>query len=194
MPGEVSASVGKPEDAPPSGEAAAAPAKENMASAAPPSAVAPSSPSAATEGTASGGRALRSFAAAKGAVLLPVSGRILHRFGEAGTGGIVAKGIEIETRPGAAVVAPYDGRVEFAGPFRGYDQILIIEHGDGYHSLLIGLGRIDAVAGQELTTGEPVGVTKSGGGPTGLYLEFRYHGQPIDPRPWLAVQTGKASG
>jgi septal ring factor EnvC (AmiA/AmiB activator) len=92
------------------------------------------------------------------------------------------------------VVAPWDGRVEFAGPFRGYGQILIIEHGDGYHSLLAGLERIDVAVGQALVAGEPVGVVKSGEGKPSLYLELRRHGQPIDPLPWLSLRDEKVTG
>jgi septal ring factor EnvC (AmiA/AmiB activator) len=97
-------------------------------------------------------------------------------------------------RPGGQVIAPFDGRIEFAGPFRGYGQILIIEHGDGYHSLLAGLDRIDGEVGQWLVAGEPVGVMPSDGpGPT-LYLELRRHEQPINPLPWLATRDDKVSG
>jgi septal ring factor EnvC (AmiA/AmiB activator) len=107
--------------------------------------------------------------------------------------GISSKGITIETRSGAQVVAPFDGRIEFAGPFRGYGQILIIEHADGYHSLLAGLGRIDGTVGQSLVAGEPVGAMGSSDRPS-LYLELRRHGQPINPLPWLATRDEKVSG
>src|SRR3546814_18899818 len=67
------------------------------------------------------------------------------------------RGIRIETRSGAQVVAPADGKVMFAGPFRGYGQLLIIAHGGGYHSLLAGFGRIARSVGQWVLDGEPVG-------------------------------------
>jgi len=102
--------------------------------------------------------------------------------------------LTIEARPGGQVVAPYDGRVEFAGPFRGYGQILIIEHGDGYHSLLAGLDRIDGAVGQRLAAGEPVGSMPPDGHGAALYLELRRHGQPINPLPWLATRDDKVSG
>ena len=92
------------------------------------------------------------------------------------------------TRPAARVVAPYDGQVVYAGQFRGYGQILIIEHGGRYHTLLAGLARIEAVVGQWFLAGEPVGVM---GSPEDrnpeLYLELRRIGQPINPLPWLAT-------
>ena len=70
----------------------------------------------------------------------------------------------------------------FAGPFRGYGQILIIGHGDGYHSLLAGLDRIDSSVGQWLVAGEPVGTMPDGAGKPRLYLELRHDNQPINPR------------
>ena len=105
-------------------------------------------------------------------------------------GGVRSKGITITSRPGAAVVAPYDGVVAFAGPFRGYGQLLIIEHSEGYHTLLAGLGRIDAAVGQHILAGEPVGVMENDGAPS-LYVELRRDGQPINPLPWLADRAGK---
>jgi len=140
-------------------------------------------------------KSLRSFAAARGAMVFPASGRVSRRYGEAEGVGMSSKGLTIQTRPGAQVVAPFDGRVEFAGPFRGYGQILIIEHGDGYHSLLAGLDRIDGTVGQWLVAGEPVGIMKSGGeSKPALYIELRHHGQPIDPGPWLAPREDKGTG
>jgi septal ring factor EnvC (AmiA/AmiB activator) len=127
-------------------------------------------------------------------LLAPVAGRLARRWGEPDELGISAKGLSFATQPGAQVVAPFDGRVEFAGPFRGYGQILIIEHGDGYHSLLAGLERIDGTVGQWLVTGEPVGVMKAGDAKPSLYLELRRNGQPINPLPWLAPRDEKVSG
>ncbi|MEE8545783.1 MAG: peptidoglycan DD-metalloendopeptidase family protein, partial [Alphaproteobacteria bacterium] len=79
------------------------------------------------------------FSATRGTLALPARGRIIRRFGERGEYDLPAKGITIATRPWAQVIAPYDGRVAFAGPFRGYGQLLIIEHGEGYHTLVAGL-------------------------------------------------------
>ena len=125
---------------------------------------------------------------------LPASGRVVHRFGAA-AGGAKAEGITIKTRPAAHVVAPRRGTVVFAGPFRGYGQLLIIEHDEGYHVLLAGLGRIDAVVGDEVLAGEPVGaMTASSNGTPNLYLELRRSGRPINPLPWLAASKTKVSG
>ena len=137
----------------------------------------------------------RPFGEARGLVTMPVAGRLTRRFGEPDEQSQPAKGQVYEARPGAAVVAPYDGRILFVGPFRGYGLILIIEHGEGYHSLLSGLGRIDGGVGQWVLAGEPVGAMgpATEGNPR-LYLELRRQGHPINPQPWLAAGTGKVSG
>jgi murein hydrolase activator len=134
------------------------------------------------------------FAKAKGVLPYPAPGRVTERFGDKIAGG-TAKGVTIEARAGAPVVAPFDGQIIFAGPFRTYGLLLIIAHGDGYHSLLAGLSRIDGEVGQWVLAGEPVGalpetrVAASGGpgaaGGASLYLEFRKNGAPFNPLPWL---------
>ncbi len=131
----------------------------------------------------------------KGPVTLPVSGKIIGQYGESLNFGNTARGVRLETRASAQVVAPFDGKIVFAGPFRNYGQILIIEHRGGYHTLLAGLGRIDSLAGQWVLAGEPVGAmgTRKKGQPT-LYLELRRNGQPINPLPWLAAGKQKVRG
>ena len=128
-----------------------------------------------------------------GKYAVPVAGEIVKRFGDS-DGFQDAKGLTIRTRPGAQVVAPFDGQIMFAGPFKGYGQILIIDHGGGYHSLLAGIDQIEASVGQRVVAGEPVGVMKSGEPNPSLYLELRRQGQPINPLPWLVARDGKVSG
>lgn len=132
---------------------------------------------------------------AKGQLARPVVGRVAIAFGAQEEAG-AAKGVRFETAGNAQVVAPFGGEVVFAGPFRGYGPLLIIDHGEGYHSLLAGLGRIDAVVGQQLLAGEPVGVMSGRGkGPIRLYMELRRGGRPVDPVPWLAAPpNSKVSG
>lgn len=139
-------------------------------------------------------RTVRPFDQAHGAMVYPVSGTLALRYGELDEFGVSSKGLTLIARAGAVVVAPYDGQVEFAGPFKGYGQILIIQHGDGYHSLLAGLDRIDGAVGDWLVAGEPVGAMGSGEPNPRLYLELRHNGQPINPLPWLATRDEKVSG
>ncbi|MCH8684550.1 murein hydrolase activator EnvC family protein [Pedomonas mirosovicensis] len=126
---------------------------------------------------------------------MPVEGRVTQRFGAATHGGGSSKGILIKTRREAQVIAPYAGRVVFAGPFRGYGQLLIIAHGDGYHSLLAGMARIDEKVGATVQAGSPVGVmgATEQGNPE-LYLELRQRGTPVDPLPWLSGKSGHTAG
>jgi septal ring factor EnvC (AmiA/AmiB activator) len=135
---------------------------------------------------------------AKNPIFAPARGRILTHFGDPTDTGGASKGLVLETRPGAQIVAPFDGRIAFEGPFRSYGQILIIEHGGGYHTVLAGLDRVDAVVGQWLLAGEPVGSMAPVGAPQGsgdvspagrpkLYLELRRNGQPVDPVPWFST-------
>jgi septal ring factor EnvC (AmiA/AmiB activator) len=134
------------------------------------------------------------FSQEKGRIRFPARGTIVHKFGERGDGP-KSRGIVISTRAEAQVVAPYDGRVAFAGPFRGYGQLLIISQGEGYHVLLAGLSRIDCVVGQWLLAGEPVGVMgPAENGDPQLYIELRHDGEPINPLPWLAARDEKVSG
>lgn len=130
-----------------------------------------------------------------GPVTLPVAGQIVGRYGESLDFGNTSRGVRLEARPLGQVVAPFDGEVVFAGPFRNYGQILIIEHRGGYHTLLAGLGRIDTNAGQWVLAGEPIGAMgpRNNSQPT-LYLELRRNGQPINPLPWLAAGNQKVRG
>lgn len=133
-----------------------------------------------------------SFAKARGALPFPATGRVVQRFGDKTPSGS-AKGITLEVSGGAPVLAPFDGQIIFAGPFRSYGLLLIIAHGGGYHSLLAGMSRIAGAVGQWVLTGEPVGVmpetrVASGEGAAvraPLYLEFRKNGAPFNPLLWL---------
>jgi septal ring factor EnvC (AmiA/AmiB activator) len=141
------------------------------------------------------------FASLHGQVPIPVNGVKLKGYGAPdGTGG-VEKGISIATRAGAQVTAPADGWVVYAGPFRSYGQLLILNAGNGYHILLAGMDRISVDLGQFVLTGEPVAVMGNGSHiaailATGssqpvLYVEFRKDGIPVDPGPWWAAGEGE---
>lgn len=145
------------------------------------------------------------FAEAKGKLPLPVVGSILRNFGAASDAGGTDKGLSIATRAHAQVSSPCRGRVVFAGTFRNYGQLLILNAGGGYHILLAGMERITVDLGQSVAMGEPVAVM--GGGPRMtavpalgfsepiLYVEFRKNGNSIDPAPWwAATKEEKARG
>jgi septal ring factor EnvC (AmiA/AmiB activator) len=125
------------------------------------------------------------FANAKGTLSQPVRGTLITDYGEMISNGVTSKGIVYKTRPNAQVIAPYDGTVIFSGPFKGYGNLIIVEHGDGYLSLLAGLGNIDCELGQMLLTGEPIGTMPETAGAK-LYVEIRKDRQPINPAPWIA--------
>ncbi len=133
--------------------------------------------------------------AARGKFSIPARGHFVSKFNETTALGLTTKGIVIETRATAQIVAPYDGRVAFAGRFREYGLLLIIDHGEGYHTLLAGVGRIDVLLDQRVLAGEPVGVMESfAEAKPRLYVELRRDGHPINPLPWLAAETIKVSG
>lgn len=114
---------------------------------------------------------------------LPVTGRTLAGFGEIGEGGVRNTGISLSPRDGAQVIAPAEGRVAFAGPYRGYDRIVIIEHEGGWTSLVTGLARSDVAVGDDLVAGSPLGVA-GGEGPI-VTLELRRNGSPVNPLEYI---------
>jgi murein hydrolase activator len=142
------------------------------------------------------------FAAAKGKLPAPVNGVKIKEFGAPDGAGGTQKGMTLATRPGAQITAPCDGWVVYAGTFRNYGQLLILNAGSGYHVLLAGMDRISVDLGQFVVTGEPVAVMGGGGsqvaaaladgpGQPVLYVEFRKDGTPVDPSPWWAKSEGE---
>jgi septal ring factor EnvC (AmiA/AmiB activator) len=135
----------------------------------------------------------------KAQLLLPIDGTIVARFGQTiargPDAGRPAKGLTIRTETSAQVVAPFDGKVVYAGAFRSYGQILIIDHGGRYHTLLAGLDEISAAVGQWVLAGEPIAtIRRLGDQQAELYLELRRTGEAIDPMPWLADIDSKVRG
>lgn len=124
------------------------------------------------------------FAKAKGKLSRPARGPILTQFHQEMSKGVISNGIDIKTASNAQVIAPYDGTVIFAGPFKNFANLLIIDHGDGYTSLLSGLEETDASVGQTLLTGEPVGTMPSGNN-TKLHMEIRQNNRPLNPTEWM---------
>ncbi len=141
------------------------------------------------------------FEDAKGLLRLPVGGASLKAFGADDGYGGQEKGLSLATRVEAQVASPSDGWVVYAGPFRSYGQLLIINAGGGYHILLAGMDKITVELGQFVLSGEPVGVmgrgpqlVSSAGLGTAqpiLYVEFRKDGNSIDPTPWWATSESE---
>jgi septal ring factor EnvC (AmiA/AmiB activator) len=127
-----------------------------------------------------------------------------RRFGAKDGNGGVMLGDMVATQSGAIVTAPADGSVLYAGPFRSYGQLLILDAGDGYHVVLAGMSRINVTLGQSVLAGEPIGAmgevrvasaaaTSANTGPE-LYIEFRKDGKPVDPAPWWAERLSGRTG
>ncbi len=140
-----------------------------------------------------------SFSSNRGKLSYPVAGTQVLRFGQL-DGVVKSRGTKLATTAGSSVYAPFDGTIVFAGNFRSYGLVLIIAHDGGYHSLLAGMSQIYGTEGDQVLTGEPVGVVGSGEADVEaqladtsarpeLYIELRRNGDAIDPAPWFRVQT-----
>jgi septal ring factor EnvC (AmiA/AmiB activator) len=140
------------------------------------------------------------FAATRGRLRWPVNGVKVSDFGTSDGLGGTQKGLSIGARANAQITSPCDGWVVYAGTFRSYGQLLILNAGGGYHVLLAGMERISVDLGQFVLTGEPVAVMGGGAQVSAaatkskqpvLYVEFRKDGAPIDPSPWWATNEGE---
>lgn len=142
------------------------------------------------------------FSQSRGQMPLPVRGQVIADYGKR-FDGQKSSGLWIAARPLAQVVAPYDGQVVFADTFRSYGRLLIIEHSEGYHSVIAGLERADVEVGQYIVSGEPIGIMGSNArqasvpnNPLGLpvlYIELQRNGRPINPEPWLTANLESTS-
>jgi septal ring factor EnvC (AmiA/AmiB activator) len=122
---------------------------------------------------------------------------VKRRFGANDGNGSVMQGDMVATQSGAIVTAPVDGEILYAGPFRSYGQLLILDAGGGYHVVLAGMNRLTVASGQSVLAGEPIGAmgearvastsaTQDAKATPELYVEFRKDGKPVDPTPWWA--------
>lgn len=110
-------------------------------------------------------------------------------------GSAARRGILLDPPASGIILAPKAGKVVFAGLFRSYGQILIIDHGNGYHTLMAGFAHLGVAAGAEVLAGERIGTVDAGSGVPGrLYVEVRRKGVPVDPMPWLAAREDKVRG
>lgn len=139
---------------------------------------------------------LKSLASLKGQLIYPVEGDVIKNYGDQTSLGTKLEGLAFATPPQAIVNAPVDGKVEFAGSFRSYGQLLILDAGGGYLVLLAGMNKISADIGQSVRIGEPLGVMGEGPSTIALlgdiaaskspifYVEFRKDNAPVDSTPW----------
>lgn len=118
-----------------------------------------------------------------GRYMLPVAGRIVTGVGEISDAGVHARGLTFETAANAPVVAPRRGRIAYAGPFRGYDEIVIIDHGGGWSSVLTGLTGLSVRVGERVGAGARLG--RAAPGETRVGVELRRGGRPVSITPLL---------
>lgn len=147
--------------------------------------------------------AIRSFAAAKGALPMPVLGTLLRGYDEADAAGIRRPGLLLATRPRALVTAPWPATVRYRGPLLDYGNVMILEPGGGYLLVLAGLDTVYGEVGEVVAAGAPVGLmggqesgvaeflvaAQEGGGTEAtetLYMELRQGAEPVDPTEWFA--------
>ena len=137
------------------------------------------------------------FSDARGKLPMPVAGSVVRPWGVPDGFGGTEKGLSIGARAGAPVGSPADGWIIFAGPYRSYGQLVIVNVGSGYHVVLAGMEKTSVTVGQFVLSGEPIGTMGSGAARTAaaiaigatapiLYVEFRKDGSAIDPSPWWA--------
>lgn len=144
------------------------------------------------------------FSTLKGKLKLPVAGEIAKHFGEPDGTGHFLKGHLVTSGPDALVTAPADAIVVYAGEFRSYGKMVILDAGEGYHIVLTGLDTIRTHQGTFVFSGEPIasmGAKRVASAaalaleterPT-LYIEFRKDGVPIDSKSWWTADImGKA--
>lgn len=147
---------------------------------------APSLKPGAALATSSSARLKPLGASALGGLTQPAAGKISQGFGAKLKGGGRSEGLKIVTRHRAQIVAPADGRIEFAKTFRSYGPMLILRTTDEYHVILSGMSRIYVTEGQNVVAGEPVGrMTERAEPAPELYMELRHGDEVMDPANWL---------
>lgn len=115
---------------------------------------------------------------------LPVGGTLVTGFGEVSEGGVTSRGLTFAVAANAAVIAPAAGKILYAGAFRDYGQVVIIDHGGGWATLIAGMGNLAVRQGQIVRQGTALGA--AGGGTPRVTVELRRKGRPVD----LVALTG----
>jgi septal ring factor EnvC (AmiA/AmiB activator) len=138
-----------------------------------------------------GGRATGPFSAQKGRLRLPVRGELIGRFGaQRSSGTASAKGVFIRAAEGEQIRAVAPGRVVYADWMRGFGNLLIVDHGEGYLTVYANNESLLKQSGDEVSLGEPLATAGRSGGneETGLYFEMRHLGKPFDPLSWVKLK------
>ena len=133
-------------------------------------------------------RSDRPFSRLKGSLHLPVAGELMNRFGAQREGGGVSwKGLFIRAAEGTAVKAIAAGQVVFSEWLRGFGNLIIVDHGEGYMSLYSNNESLYKQVGERVQPGDSIAtVGNSGGQPdTGLYFEMRHQSRPVNPLLWV---------
>lgn len=128
----------------------------------------------------------KAFGDARGALRSPVAGRLMGDFGKPRPEGGNFEGLRFSVRDQAIVTSPFEGRVKFAQSWPGVGNLILLDVGDGYHILFLGVGRFLVEENQRITAGEPVAEMSSGGV---LDFEIRKNGEPVNPALWLSRKT-----
>lgn len=124
--------------------------------------------------------------AAPASLVTPVRGVMIRRFGQRAAGALGSDGLTWRALPGATVIAPAAGVVEFAGPMKGWGGVVIVRIGGDYHLVLAGLDAISAVQDRPVSAGQALGrMADTRSGQPELYLEARKGSEPVDPSSWL---------
>ena len=127
--------------------------------------------------------AAKRFSEARGALRAPVSGKLINEFGEKRPDGGEFQGLRFSTGDRAIVIAPFEGRVVFARSWDPIGNLIVMDVGESYHILFMGVGAILTQEGGQVSAGEPIARMLSGG--SDLDLEIRRNGEPVNPASWL---------
>jgi septal ring factor EnvC (AmiA/AmiB activator) len=127
----------------------------------------------------------------KGLLKMPVKGKIVSLFGKFKNTRYdvlnFRSGIEIQTERGEPIQAVYRGKILYADWFKGYGNMIIIDHGNSYYTVYAHIEEVFKTAGDVVESGEVMATVGDTGSMTGpkLYFEVRHHGKPLDPMQWL---------
>jgi septal ring factor EnvC (AmiA/AmiB activator) len=125
-------------------------------------------------------------------LVTPAQGRLVRRFGQRGPTGAASEGWTLATEGSAEVLAPAAGRIEYAGPLKGWGGVVILHLGGGWRVVMAGMDQVAGATGRSVAAGEPVGRMGSRRNPPPeLYLEVRNDGVPVDPARWLDAGRGR---